>query len=304
MKHYIIAIFALFALCACSSHNKYADLQKALDEYVEGKDATIGVAVIIDGVDTVEVNGNKEFPMLSVYKFPIALALSEHYRQNNLPIDYPIAILPVDLRPDTYSPMTEKILASSSMQTDTLMMSTTELLAYMLQQSDNNASDIVLHGLGGAEYVDGYLQRIGVKGVHVRNSEAEMHEDNSLCYANSASPVGMASLMDKFDNEFKDSISLEIKRLMETCETGVNRLPKPLVNTSAVIGHKTGTGFTLPDGKLMAVNDAGYVHLPNGHYYAIAVFIENSGYDMANAEDIISDISYIVFKMLSGNQTE
>lgn len=86
-------MFALLALCACSSQHKYADLQKALDDYVADKDANIGVAVIIDGVDTVTVNGEKEFPMLSVYKFPIAMALSEHYRQNNLPIDFPIAIL-------------------------------------------------------------------------------------------------------------------------------------------------------------------------------------------------------------------
>lgn len=294
-----ITIIALFILSACSSQKKYADLQKALDEYMAGKDANIGVAVIIDGVDTVSVNGNKKFPMLSVYKFPIALALAEHSRKNNLPIDYPIAVLPEDLRPDTYSPMTEKILASSSVQTDTLMMPANELLGYMLQQSDNNASDIVLHGLGGANYVDGYLQRIGVKDIHVRNSEADMHEDTSKCYVNSATPIGMASLMDKFDRDFNDSISIEIKRLMETCETGANRLSKPLIGTNAVIGHKTGTGFTLPDGRLMAVNDAGYVHISNGHHYAIAVFIENSGYDIAQTETIIADVSKIAYDAIS-----
>lgn len=295
----MIAIFALFSLCACSSQNKYTDVQQALDEYVAEKDANIGVAVIIDGVDTVAVNGNKEFPMLSVYKFPITLALAEHYRQNNLPIDYPITILPEDLHLDTYSPMTEKIIASSKMQTDTLMMSTAEILGYMLQQSDNNASDIALRELGGADYVEGYLKLVGATDVHVHNSEAEMHEDNSMCYSNSATPIGMASLMDKFDREFNDSVSVEIKRLMETCETGANRLLKPLDGSNAVIGHKTGTGFILPNGRLMAVNDAGYVHFPNGHRYSIAVFIENSGYDMAQTEAIIADISGIVYDAIS-----
>lgn len=304
MRHYIIATFAIFFLCACSSQNKYADLQKTLEEYVVGKDVNIGVAVIIDGVDTVTVNGNNEFPMLSVYKFPIALALAEHYRQNNLPIDFPVAILPEDLHPDTYSPMTEKILASSSIQTDTLMMPTSELLGYMLQQSDNNASDIVLNVLGGAVSVDRYIQRMGVTDVHIRNSEAEMHDNNSLCYANSATAIGLASLMDKFDKELNDSISLEIKRIMESCETGANRLPKPLVGTDAIIGHKTGTGFTLPNSRLMAVNDAGYVNLPNGHHYAIAVFIENSGYDMAQTEGIIAVISEMVFNAVSKQKTK
>lgn len=303
MRNTIIIIFLTTLLCCCTSHSKYADLQKSLNEFVQEKYASIGIAVIVDGIDTVAVNGNNEFPMLSVYKFPIALALAEHYRQNNLPIDFPIAILPEDLHPDTYSPMTEKVLASSSLQTDTLMMPTSELLGYILQQSDNNASDIVLHGLGGADYVDRYLQRIGMKGVHIRNSEAEMHDNNSLCYTNSATAIGFASLMDKFDKEFNDPFSLEIKRLMESCETGANRLSKPLVGTDAIIGHKTGTGFTLPNGKLMAINDAGYVHLPNGHHYAIAVFIENSGYDMAQTEGIIAKISEMVFNAISKQRT-
>lgn len=126
-----------------------------------------------------------------------------------------------------------------------------------------------------------------------------MHHDNSLCYDNSATPIAMAALMQRFDQEFDDSLSVEIKHLMETCGTGKNRLAKPLAVTNAIIGHKTGTGFTLPDGRLMAVNDAGYVHLPNGHRYAIAVFIENSGYDMAQTEDLIAEISQIVFSSIN-----
>lgn len=300
MKHYIISILALFII-SCSQQNKYIALQQELKDYSEGKDANIGIAVIIDGADTVAVNGQNEFPMQSVYKFPIALVLAEHCRQNNLSIDHPVAIFPDDLHPDTYSPMTEKILASSSVLTDTLMMPASELLGYMLQHSDNNASDIALRCLGSIDSIERYLSRIGISNVHVRNSEAEMHTDNTLCYANSATPVEMACLMDKFDCEFNDSISLEIKRMMETCRTGMGRLAKPIMGTDAVIGHKTGTGFTLPSGRIMAVNDAGYIHLPNGHRYAIAVFIENSGYDMAQTETIIAEISEIVYKALSTN---
>lgn len=293
MKSFIIALAALALLCSCSHHGKYDALQKSLLETIADKDANIGIAVIIDGADTVVVNGNKIYPMLSVYKFPIALALSDFYRQHNLSLGDSIDILPEDLHPDTYSPMTERILASSQTTTDTLKMPTVELLAYMLQQSDNNASDIILKKLGGAEYVAKCLCRLGITGINVKNSENEMHIDNTLCYTNSSTPIGMSALMDKFDREFNDSIFLEIKQMMETCETGANRLAKPL--TDAVIGHKTGTGFTLPNGRLMAVNDAGYVHLSNGHRYAIAVFIENSGYDIAQTEELIAEISRIVY---------
>ncbi len=295
MRNVLWVLIVSSLLCGCSTHARYADLQKSMTEFVKGKDANIGLAIIIDGKDTVAVNGDKKFPMMSVYKFPIALALAEHYRQNDLTLADSIAILPEELHLDTYSPLTEKIIASSRLTTDTLRKTTIELLTYMLQQSDNNASDIVLRRVGGTGYVDKYLNELGITDINVKNSEDEMHNDTSLCHENSATPIEMASLMDRFDREFDDSISLAIKRLMETCETGGNRLAKPLIVTNAVIGHKTGTGFTLPDGRLMAVNDAGYVHLPNGHRYAIAVFIENSGYDMTRTEALIAEISQIVF---------
>ncbi len=74
------------------------------------------------------------------------------------------------------------------------------------------------------------------------------------------------------------------------------RLAKPLAN--AVIGHKTGTGFTLPTGRLMAINDVDYVHLSNGYRYTIAVFIEDTGYDMPQAEELLAQISEIVVSNL------
>lgn len=286
-------------LCACTSQAGYDNLQKSLSEFTADKDATIGIAVIIDGKDTVAVNGNRHFPMLSVYKFPIAVALSLHYRENNLSLDYPVAIMPEDLHPDTYSPMTEKILASSRISTDTLRMPTRELLSYMLRQSDNNASDIILKAIGDRTYVERLLLSQGVSDIKVKNSEAEMHADNSLCYANSATPLGMVRLVDKFQRDYTDPISLGIKRLMETCHTGADRLAKPFAPTNVVIGHKTGTGFTLPDGRLMAVNDVGYVRLPDGRNYSIAVFIENSGYDMAHTEALIAEISEIVWTSIT-----
>lgn len=292
------AVFAL-ALCSCKSAGNYAALQKDLSKFIKGKDAEIGVAVIIDGVDTVEVNGRRIFPMLSVYKFPIALAAGERCRKDFYSLEKPVYFGKEDLHPGTYSPMTEKILASSALATDSISLPLKELLTSMLQNSDNNASDIVLKFAGGAQSVEGYLNRLKIAGISVRNSEDEMHTDPSLCQSNSATPLAMAALFDKFDREMNDSISMQIKLIMENCTTGTERLAKPLKDSGATIGHKTGTGFMLPDGRIMAVNDAGYVHLPAGRRYSIAVFVENSGYDMAQTEDLIASISRIVVKNLT-----
>lgn len=273
-------------------------MRSELNDFVNDKNAEIGVAVIIDGKDTVAVNGDRQFPMLSVYKFPISLALADVYRKNGISLDSPVEFGKDDLHPDTYSPMTGKLLAQDELPVDTLTMPARELLAYMLQQSDNNASDIMLREAGGADAVQDYLSGMGIGGVNVRSSENEMHADNSLCYINSATPIAMAELFDRFDRCFTDSV--EIKRIIESCGTGVDRLAKPLMEVNAEIGHKTGTGFMLPDGRIMAVNDAGYVHLPDGTRYSIAVFVENSRYDMATTEALIAEISSIVLKHING----
>lgn len=287
----ITIAFIITIIQSCGKTTPASSLQKELSDYVESKDAAIGIAVIIDRKDTVEVNGNKSFPMLSVYKFPIAVAFGEYYRQSNDMIPDNLTITQSDLKQDTYSPMLEKYEGKESFQ-----LTPDELLAYALQQSDNNASDILLKIMGGTESAMLVLKRLGFENINVVSTEEEMYEDNQLCYYNTATPIAMARLLDGFDHEFDDEYFRKVKRLMETCATGANRLTKPLAGTNAVIGHKTGTGFTLPDGRLMAINDVGYVHLPNGRSYSIAVFIENSGYDMQQTEEIIAELSEIVYK--------
>jgi len=298
----IIVLLAGVLLCSCANSKRYSAMQSELESFVSDKDAEIGIAVIIDGRDTVAVNGSRQFPMLSVYKFPISLVFAESCRADSMGLDITVEVTEDDLHPGTYSPMTEKLLASAESHVSPLMLPAKDLLEYMLQFSDNNASDIILRAVGGPGAVQRYLAQIGVDGINVRSSEDEMHDDNGLCYANSASPVAMAELFDRFDTGFNDPVSMEIKHILESCSTGVDRLAKPLLPTNAIIGHKTGTGFILSDGKIMAVNDAGYVHLPNGQRFSIAVFVENSGYDLAQTEALISGISRIVLAHVSGNK--
>lgn len=281
---------------SCGKSETGSQLQKELSEFVKDKDANIGIAVIIDREDTIEVNGHKAFPMLSVYKFPIAVALGDYLRSSARMVADPIRLTQADLNPDTYSPMLERYEGVDSFQ-----LSLRDLLAYALQQSDNNASDILLKMMGGTSNAMSALTRLGFKEINVISTEAEMYDDNRLCYTNSATPVEMARLLDRFDHGLDDHYTRQVKQLMETCATGVNRLAKPLVDTDATIGHKTGTGFTLPDGRLMAINDVGYVHLPDGRSYSIAVFIENSGYDTEATENLIADISAIVYNHVAGH---
>lgn len=270
----------------------YAELQQTLTSYVADKDASIGIAVIINGNDTVTVNGYAPLPMLSVYKFPQALAVADYCTRNGLSPNDSISISATEILPDTWSPLREKYGIND------LKLPLHEILGYSLQLSDNNACDILFRLIGGPSSADSLMRQLNFPDVRVLNTEAEMHADPTLCYANTSSPIAMARLFDRvFRRGLSDASPLlrVIADLMMTCDTGASRIPSPLLAEGVKLAHKTGTGDRNPAGRLTAINDAGYVYLPDGYGYALAVFISDSAYDIADTESMIADISSIVY---------
>ena len=177
-------------------------------------------------------------------------------------------------------------------------MTVRELLEWSLVESDNNAADILLNHVGGISSATKIMRKIGVPdNIEIGASEDDMHRDPYLSYLNRTTPLAMAELFDRFDNEMRNtSLSYsEIATMLEQCRTGIDRLVAPFLSSDATIGHKTGTGFSTPDGRISAINDCGYVNLPNGARYSIAVFVADSGYDMAETSAIIAEISRIVW---------
>ena len=63
----VIITYLIFILPVFAEENRV--IENTLQEYIAGKDARIGVAVIINSKDTVSINGNRDFPMMSVVKF-------------------------------------------------------------------------------------------------------------------------------------------------------------------------------------------------------------------------------------------
>ena len=98
-----------------------------------------------------------------------------------------------------------------------------------------------------------------------------------------------------------ESAMLEtIATMMIQCATGLNRLPAPMAGTNAMIGHKTGMATATARDASSASTTPSYVFLPDGRNgYSIAVFIADSAYDMAATEQLIAEISTIVFNILN-----
>lgn len=257
--------------------------------------AQVGVALIIDGKDTLTVNNDAEYPLMSVFKFHQSLAVAHYLHSHNLPLTTEIFIPQEALLPDTYSPLRDEYPQGN------LRMSVERLLEYTLQMSDNNACDILFRYIGGVEHADSYLRTLGTKHFQLSQTEDEMHKDLNNCYRNWSTPLEAVRLIEIFLSQelFPATYSEFIKRTMLECETGKNRLPKPLLGTSVRIGHKTGTGDRNVQGKLIGINDIGFVMLPDGHRYTIAVLIKDSSESMERTEKAIADISEAMYQYIT-----
>ena len=63
-------------LAASTSYANIDSLRYGIIEYCNNYNASIGVAMtLIEDSDTMSINGDKMFPMLSVYKLPIAMSV-------------------------------------------------------------------------------------------------------------------------------------------------------------------------------------------------------------------------------------
>lgn len=298
MKLFLFLILSITILSPVEGHGKslqstgrYSVLETRLNDYISDKNANIGVAVIVDGMDTIAVNGKRFFPMMSVFKFPVALSVARWIDANNKSLYDSICFCPEELREDTYSPMLEqygKNLTSLSIK---------ELLEWSLIESDNNSADILLRRIGGPSGALSLLNELtGVEEIMIGASEEDMHGNPNLSSLNSATPLAMAALFDRFDTVLRINSQTfsEIAKMLERCSTGSDRISAPFEQMNVIIGHKTGTGFGTPDGGISALNDCGYIHLPDGRRYTLTVFISESSYGIDVTSKMIAELSSIV----------
>lgn len=270
-------------------------LKPELEQYIRSCPAEIGVAVVTDRKDTICINNEYPYPMNSVMKLYQAMAVASVLQTQKISPDSLLSIQRSELHPQMYSPMREAYPSGD------VRFSIRELLKYSLESSDNNACDILFRHIIGIEATERYIQGLGIKNFAIRVNERDMYENHATSSENWNHPLSAALLINKlFTQQLYEPVYQNfLTETLISCQTGQNRLAKPLLSRGAVIGHKTGTGFSSPTGLPQGINDVGFVRLPNGQQYAIAVFIKSSSYDMQATEQMIADISEIVYTYIT-----
>ena len=247
----------------------------------------VGVtATVLETGESVSLNGNQRFPMLSVYKFPIAMAVLAQVDQGKLKLDQKIQFKTSDIVQGS------QILDQKSSGVE---LTLAELLKYMVSNSDNTACDVLLQLVGGPKLVTQYLRGLGVNDIVVANTEKELKQGPAVQYRNDATPDAAVVLLRTFHDGkgLSKSSQALLRRLMTESTTGTKRI-KGLLPNGTVVAHKTGTSATVK-GVTVATNDVGLVTLPNGRHLAIAVFVSDSTAGNTSREEAIAKITRTVW---------
>ena len=263
-------------------------LRQKIQQIVSTKNAVVGVSIIgNDGKDTISLNGEQHYPMQSVFKFHIALAVLSQIDKGKFSLDQKIEIQKKDLIPNLYSPIREDYPNGAALPIS-------KILEYTVSSSDNVGCEVLLRLIGGPKIVEDYFVKNHIKDVSIKVNEKQQQANWDLQFQNWTTPKAANETLVKFYNNKKKMLSQKsydfIWKTMRETETGVNRL-KGQLPKGTIVAHKTGSSGVNKDGLTAAVNDIGIIFMPNGKYFFISVFVTDSKENADTNEKIIADIA-------------
>ncbi len=278
-------------VCAAVIGNaQTASLRATLDSIAGSIHAKVGIAVYdIDSPDTLTVGGGGRYPMQSVYKLPLAMAVLHAVDQGKLSLTQKVRLRKKELLPNTWSPLRDKYPRGN------VDVTLDEILRFTVAQSDNNGCDILFRMMGGPPAVERFIHSLGVTAIAIRNTEAEMHRDGTAQYRNWCTPGAMALLLKKLQRgeALAPATTAHLLDIMERTTTGPGRI-RGLLPGGTVVAHKTGSSGEY-GGMIPATNDVGVITLPDGRHVALAVFVSDAKEEESRCEEVIAAVARAVW---------
>jgi beta-lactamase class A len=278
----------------------------------------LGVGLMnLDSGEFWTTNGDRPFPMQSVFKAPLGAALLAEVDARRVSLDEIITLEDTDLSPP-HSPVAELWPSRRD-------YSLGELLDLTVSESDNTAADLLLRKVGGPGALTAWLQSKDVDEVRVDRYEREMQpqsaglisfrpswkgEAYSAAVASvapaqrraalarymadprdTATPRGMLSFLQRLDagQLVSQASTRRLLTLMTQTPRGAGRI-KAGLPAGASLAHKPGTGRT-EQGISSAHNDVGIFTLADKRSYALAVFLSGSTLNAEGRDQVIADVA-------------
>lgn len=261
-------------------------------------------------------NGERRFPMQSVFKIAVGAAMLAEVDAGRLALDEAISIDAKDLSPPR-SPIADAWPGRT-------VYSAEELLVAAVSDSDNTAADVLMRRIGGPGAVSGWLQAEKFEEVRVDRYERELQpEANGLgsfrpawkgagfqaalatvppaqrlaaaeAYLrdprDTATPRGMTVFLSRLDagELLSPASTLRLVTIMANSPRGPERLKAGLPR-GAFFAHKIGTGNSF-GGRTSAYNDVGILALADKRSYAISAFLTGSTADEPTRAALLADL--------------
>ncbi len=273
------------------SQTQISELRNSLQKVIDTSGGTLGIGIMgLNFNESLIINRNTHFPMQSVYKLPLAIAVLDKVDKGMLSLGQLVHIPKGSLDPNTWGPLLRDF---PNRDFDITLAS---LLRYAVSISDNNACDILFRLAGGTAVVNKYIHGIGVKDIAIAATEAEMKKAWAVQYTNWCEPAAILQLLRiLYEGRLLSKASNDLLlKLMTESENSPNRL-KGLLPANTPVAHKTGTSNTNGKGITAATNDVGIITLPDGRQYAIVVCFSNYTGGVSRGERIIAEISKLSF---------
>lgn len=311
-----------------------ADLSERVTALARSFDGDVGIAIkdLRDGW-TFEWNGDRRFPQQSVAKLWTATAVLQAIDDGRLRLDDPVTVTRADL--SVFNEPLAARLRGGAYQTDLR-----ELLALAIVESDNAANDVLVRRLGGRAVVQAVIDRKGLTGIAAGIQQRELQSriagldwrpeygggrrfEAARAQAPAAArEAAMQSYLAAPDDGATPAATVQalqalqagrllsrpstalLLSLMRQSEHGPDRLAGGL-EPGWSIAHKTGTGQHL--GLLhVGTNDVGVLTAPDGHAYAVAVYIGRSIRPLSWREGLMRNVARAIvahWKMQTNRMT-
>ena len=287
----------------------------AIEQIASGLAGRIGFAAQeIGGDEVIAFNGDETFAMASTYKVAIAAAVLDRVDRGELSLDQLVEV-PLDMFVTGVNALAETFPHPG------IQLSVANLIEVMITESDNTTTDVSMDLAGGSAAVTEYLRRLGITDFRVDRTTREILMDfyslsavtpEAIAEAirnNPALVMAQVNPNPDFEADPRDhatphamlqlllaieagtAMSPESREfllgVMSRTRTGPGRL-KGLMPMGTPVAHKTGTAGGI-------ANDVGYVTLPDGRRFAIAVFTNSSETSMSDRDRAIAEIARMMF---------
>ncbi len=303
------------AAAALPSASPVSTLQGRLEALArQALPGTLGITVFdLQSGKVWRVNAQRAFPMMSVFKAPVAAAVLDRIEHHALSMEQPVVIRRSDL---------ESGAIREHFKGDQMTFTVRQLLTEAVSKSDNTAVDALLKVMGGPRIVTAFLHDHGIDGMRVdigengfrsvfedlkpgQNPPANETDAQQLARLrrgyqafladprNRSTPDAAANFLRKlWDGQLLPPSSTRYLLDLMYAQTMPNRLRRGLP-MGARLADKCGTSYTL-EKTTAAYNDIGILSWPDGRAVVVAAFLTASTASKDERDAIFADLARTV----------